>query len=102
MGQLVAVGKTNEIPDGEAKVITVNRKDIAVFFTDGAFFAIDDACPHAGASLAGGFVEDGEVTCPVHAWRFKLADGAWADNPRVKTGCYKTSVVGDVVFVEVP
>ena len=101
MGQLIAVGKTGEIPDGEAKVVTVNKKDVAVFNDGGAFFAIDDCCPHAGASLAGGFVEDGTVTCPWHAWRFRLADGAWADNPKVKTGCYKVQVIGDEVFVEV-
>lgn len=101
MGQLIAVGKTHEIPHGEAKVVTVNKKDVAVFNDGGAFFAIDDCCPHAGASLAGGFVEDGTVTCPWHAWRFRLADGAWADNPKVKTGCYKVQVIGDEVFVEV-
>ncbi len=101
MGQLIAVGRTSEIPDGEAKVVTVNKKDVAVFNDGGAFFAIDDCCPHAGASLAGGFVEDGTVTCPWHAWRFRLADGAWADNPKVKTGCYKVQVIGDEVFVEV-
>ena len=50
-------------------------------------------CPHMGASLAGGFVEDGIVTCPWHYWRFRLADGAWADNPRIKIGCYPVHVV---------
>ncbi len=102
MGQLVAVGKTSEIPEGEAVVLTVKGKDVAVFRSGGAFFAIDDCCPHAGASLAGGAVEDGVVTCPWHAWRFRLSDGAWADNPRVKTGCYPVQVVGDEVFVSVP
>ena len=100
MPQLVAVGKVGEIPEGEAKVVTVNRRDVAVFRSGGEFFAIDDCCPHAGASLAGGFVEEGVVTCPWHAWRFRLSDGAWADNPKVKTGCYKVQVVGDEVFVE--
>ena len=33
-----------------------------------------------GASLSGGYVENGVVTCPWHAWRFRLTDGAWADN----------------------
>jgi len=101
MPQLIAVGKADEIPEGEAKVVTVNRRDVAVFRSGGTFFAIDDCCPHAGASLAGGFVEDGVVTCPWHAWRFRLSDGAWADNPKVKTGCYQVRVIGDEVFVEV-
>ena len=102
MPGLIAVGKGSEIAEGEAKVVSAERRDIAVFRSGGAFYAIDDGCPHAGASLAGGCVEDGVVTCPWHAWRFRLADGAWADNPRVKTGCYPVRAVGDELFVELP
>jgi nitrite reductase (NADH) small subunit/3-phenylpropionate/trans-cinnamate dioxygenase ferredoxin subunit len=98
----VPVCKTVDLPEGAVAVATVGRKDIAVFHHDGKLFAIDDCCPHAGASLAGGHVEDGVVTCPLHAWRFRLSDGAWADNPKVKTGCYAVTVVDDVVCVEVP
>jgi nitrite reductase (NADH) small subunit/3-phenylpropionate/trans-cinnamate dioxygenase ferredoxin subunit len=54
-----------------------------------------------GASLAGGYVEGGVVTCPWHAWRFRLGDGAWADNPRVKTGCYPVRLAGDDIQVGV-
>lgn len=102
MAKVITVGKVSEIPPGGTRIVTVDRKDIAVFNVDGTFHAIDDCCPHAGASLAGGFVEAGVVTCPWHAWRFRLSDGAWADNPKVKTGCYPVVVDGDEVRVEVP
>lgn len=102
MGQTVTVCRVGDIPDGEAAVVSVNGKAVAVFHVGGQYYAIDDTCPHAGASLAGGHVEDGVVTCPWHAWRFRLSDGAWADNPRIKTGCYRVSVVGDTVQLEVP
>jgi nitrite reductase (NADH) small subunit len=52
--------------------------------------------------LSGGFVEDGCVTCPWHYWRFRLADGAWADNPKVRLGWYPVHVVGDDVQLELP
>jgi nitrite reductase/ring-hydroxylating ferredoxin subunit len=94
--------KTHEIKDGEGKTVSIDGKLIAVFKEGDEFRAIDDLCPHMGASLAGGWVENGIVTCPWHAWRFRLGDGAWADNPRIKIGCYKTQVVGDEVQVEVP
>ena len=32
----------------------------------------------------GALIEDGVVTCPLHFWRFRLADGTWADNPKIK------------------
>ena len=98
----MTVCKVGEIPEGESTVVTLNDKGVAVFCDGGAYFAIDDMCPHAGASLSGGHVEDGVVTCPWHGWRYRLCDGAWADNPRVKTGCYKVHVNGDLVQLEVP
>ncbi len=102
MGQLITVGKVGDIPEGGSIVVAVNQKDVAVFRIKDQYHAIDDLCPHMGASLSGGYVEDGIVTCPWHYWRFRLSDGAWADNPRVKTGCYRVQVVGDEIQLEVP
>ena len=75
---------------------------VSVFRDGDRYFAIDDMCPHMGASLAGGFVEAGIVTCPWHYWRFRLTDGAWADNPRIKIGCYPVQVVDGEIRVELP
>lgn len=102
MGQRVTVAKVGDIPEGGAVVVTVRQKDVAIFRVNGALHAIDDVCPHMGASLSGGFVEDGCVTCPWHYWRFRLNDGAWADNPKVKTGSYPVHVAGDDVQLELP
>jgi nitrite reductase (NADH) small subunit/3-phenylpropionate/trans-cinnamate dioxygenase ferredoxin subunit len=102
VGQRVTVAKVGDIPEGGAVVVTVRQKDVAIFRVGGALHAIDDVCPHMGASLSGGFVEDGCVTCPWHYWRFRLSDGAWADNPKVKTGSYPVHVVGDDVQLELP
>jgi nitrite reductase (NADH) small subunit len=100
--QSLRVCQVGEIPEGESVVITVQNKGVAVFCHEGKYFAIDDLCPHAGASLSSGYVEEGVVTCPWHGWRFRLSDGAWADNPKVKTGCYAVQVVNNEVHVQVP
>jgi nitrite reductase (NADH) small subunit/3-phenylpropionate/trans-cinnamate dioxygenase ferredoxin subunit len=102
MAEFQTVCQAADLPEGEGKTVEVNGKMIAVFREGGQYFAIDDMCPHAGASLSGGYVEKGIVTCPWHAWRFRLSDGAWADNPRIKIGCYAVRVDGDAVQVEVP
>ena len=72
-----------------------------VFNEDGKFSAIDDFCPHMGASLAGGYLEKGIVACPWHAWRFCVDDGRWCDNPKIKIDAFETRVVGDEVQVRV-
>ncbi len=102
MGTLHQVCKVGELKDGESGTLEVNRKVIAVFRVGEQYHAIDNMCPHMGAELSGGFVEDGVVTCPWHYWRFRLSDGAWADNPRVKIGCYPVSIVEDQICIEVP
>lgn len=102
MPQRVTVAKVADVPDGAAIVVNVRQKDVAVFNVGGQLQAIDDMCPHMGASLSGGYVEDGCVTCPWHYWRFRLTDGAWADNPKVKLDAYPVHVVGDEIQLEFP
>jgi nitrite reductase (NADH) small subunit len=102
MAELHTVCRVGELPEGEARAVAVGNKLIAVFLDQGQYYAIDDMCPHMGASLSGGHLEQGIVTCPWHAWRFRLKDGAWADNPRIKIGSYPVHVEGDLIRVEVP
>jgi nitrite reductase (NADH) small subunit len=102
MSDFQTVCKVQDLKEGEGKTVSVRGKLIALFRVAGRHFAIDDVCPHMGASLSGGYVEKGIVTCPWHAWRFRLADGIWADNPRVGIGCYPVRVEGDDIQIQVP
>ena len=45
-------------------------------FRDGdSYYALDDMCTHQEALLSRGWLEDGQVVCPLHLARFRLADG---------------------------
>ena len=105
MAEFQTVCRVGDVAEGAGKTIEVGHKLIALFRRDGHYYAIDDVCPHMGASLSGGDVDDlrGQlvVTCPWHAWRFRLADGAWADNPRIKIGCYSVRVMDEEIQVAV-
>jgi nitrite reductase (NADH) small subunit len=100
MGTFHTVARVGELPEGEGKTVVIGKRLIALFHNQGQYHAIDDCCPHMGASLSGGWVEQGIVTCPWHAWRFRISDGTWADNPRIKIGCYRVRVVGDEIQIE--
>ncbi len=93
------VCKTSEVPRGEGRSFIVGGHIVAIFNVEGAFYAIDDRCPHMAASLSVGHFENFIVTCPLHAWRFDVRDGTWCDNPRVKTICFQLRVVGDQIEV---
>jgi nitrite reductase (NADH) small subunit/3-phenylpropionate/trans-cinnamate dioxygenase ferredoxin subunit len=102
MSEFTPVCRVTDLIEGEGHTVQIGTKLIAVFLEGGKVTALDDVCPHMGASLSGGYLENGIVTCPWHAWRFRLADGAWADNPRLKIGCYPVRVVDGEVQVQVP
>lgn len=65
----------NELTEGHAKPVEVDGYRLSVFLHEGKPYVLDDTCPHAGASMSGGWIEDGCAVCPRHLWRFDLADG---------------------------
>ena len=96
----VTVAKVGAIPEGEGRSFQVGERLVAVFLYHGQYLAIDDLCPHMGASLGAGYLdEEGVVTCPWHAWRFCVRDGKWADNPRLSVDTFEVRLVGDEIQV---
>jgi nitrite reductase (NADH) small subunit/3-phenylpropionate/trans-cinnamate dioxygenase ferredoxin subunit len=93
------VGKVSDFEEGQGRAVPVDGRMVAVFRTADEWYAIDDLCPHMGASLAEGYLEDHTVTCPWHAWRFCIKNGAWEDNPRTKVDCFEVKIEGDDVLV---
>lgn len=69
----------DEIPEGEARAFSVGDLRIGLFHSRGEFYALEDRCPHAGASLSLGSIEGDLVRCRIHHWAFCLRDGAYAD-----------------------
>lgn len=96
------VAHVGSIPAGQGRVFEVSGRLVAVFFDGERYSAIDDLCPHMGASLGSGPMTDGVVTCPWHAWRFRLCDGAWCDNPQLRVDVFETRLAGDMIEVRVP
>lgn len=100
--QWITVAPVGEIPDGEGRAYPVGKRMVAVFFSEGDYFAIDDFCPHQGASLAEGYIEGCAVSCPWHHWRFSIKDGTWLDNPKIGVEKYNVRVMGGKIQVQEP
>ena len=99
MSEFTTVAKVGDIPEGEGRAFECNEQMVAVFNDGGEYRAIDDMCPHMGASLAAGHLEDCVVTCPWHGWSFDTRDGTWCENRRLKIDVYHVRVVGDEIQV---
>lgn len=61
-------------PDFPVGVEVAGQK-IGLFLQGDDVHALEDVCPHAYALLSQGFVEDGQIECPLHAARFDIATG---------------------------
>lgn len=73
--------RLEELPPGEAIRVEGRAEPIAVFNDEGDLFAIADRCTHQEASLSDGWLEDGEVECPLHASRFDIRTGKVRGQP---------------------
>ena len=98
----VTVAQVGEIPEGQGRAFPVGKRMVAVFHSEGRYFAIDDFCPHQGASLAEGYIDGCAVACPWHHWRFSIEDGSWLDNPKIAVDKFNVRVSGQNIQVQVP
>ena len=103
MSTSVTIARVDDIAEGKGKAFEVGEKRIAVFNVMGKFHAIDDVCPHAGASLAEGYLKDNHVGCPWHYAEFDLATGSHRHAPATcGVNVYPVTVQADEVKVELP
>ena len=96
------VCRTTEIMPGQMKKVSVDENEILVTNIDGDYFAIDDTCTHAGATLSEGKLEDSEITCDWHGAKFDCKNGKLIKFPGEINylESYKVIVESDDVFVE--
>ncbi|MBI1389235.1 MAG: Rieske 2Fe-2S domain-containing protein [bacterium] len=92
-----------DLSGGEGKCVEANGKDFAVFALDNEYFAFEDFCPHSGAPLSEGCIEDGEVVCPWHGARFQVQSGDVTQGPaREGIKRLNTKVEDGALFIEIP
>ena len=102
MAEFRRVATAAEVPPGQAKQVVAGEKKIALFNVGGAYYAIDDTCPHRGGPLSQGPVEGGTVTCPWHGSKFEIKTGAVLAPPAATgVASYRVRVSGVDVEVEV-
>ena len=102
MGKILA-GKTSDIPSGKMIMVSTDGKDILVTNVDGNYYAMDDTCTHAGASLSEGSLDGSTITCPWHGSTWDCKTGKLvAFGAQLKDlSSYKVTVESDEIFVEV-
>jgi 3-phenylpropionate/trans-cinnamate dioxygenase ferredoxin subunit len=98
----LTIATVDQVPAGGGRAFNVEGLRIAVFNLDGKYYAIDDTCTHAEASLAEGDVRDTTVECPLHGAQFDLCTGAPVGPPAERgVTAYTVHVEGDEIQIEI-
>ena len=95
----IKVLKCDDLEIGKSAIIEVGEKEIALFNYKGDYYAIDNICPHRGAPLGEGRIEEGILICPNHEWRFELKSGWCPQNPELSTEVYPIKVHEGKIYV---
>jgi nitrite reductase/ring-hydroxylating ferredoxin subunit len=80
--QYYDVCSIDEIPAGEARMFVIEEIAIGLFHIEQQFYAMENGCPHAGASLAHGEIDGCTVACRIHHWKFDIPTGRYLDESK--------------------
>ena len=78
MARRVEVPAAQMPPVGGRSLFRHEEKSLVLFNQNGELYAIDESCPHNGASLFAGRLDGRLLQCPAHGLRFDLASGCVA------------------------
>jgi 3-phenylpropionate/trans-cinnamate dioxygenase ferredoxin component len=100
----IPVCKVGDVEPGKAIRVDKDGHRLAIVRIGDDFYALDDRCTHAEASLAEGEVwpDECEIECPKHGSAFSLKTGEALTLPATQPqATYTVRVDGDNVLVRV-
>jgi nitrite reductase (NADH) small subunit/3-phenylpropionate/trans-cinnamate dioxygenase ferredoxin subunit len=81
------------LSEGKAVYVEAGGCHLAVYLHHGQPHVIDNYCPHAGGSMAGGYIEDDCAVCPWHNWPFRLDNGNLKGSTAVQIKVYQARLM---------
>lgn len=79
VGGWLEVARVEEFNERSSKLVYYGTQQVAIFYVDGEFYAINNRCPHARGPLCEGTLSQNgsgaAVTCPWHEATFSLETG---------------------------
>jgi 3-phenylpropionate/trans-cinnamate dioxygenase ferredoxin subunit len=101
MAFFVGVGWLEQLQPGQAMTVTIGDNKIALFNVEGAVYAIDDSCLHAGSSLGAGALDGKIVRCGGHGWKYDVTTGCVLGIPGLGVNAHAVKVVDGRIMVAV-
>lgn len=100
------LGDAADYRDGKLHTLNIFGTRLVAFATsEGAISILDAYCPHMGADLSQGTIENDRVVCPFHHWKYDTA-GKCVEipyckriPPKAKTRAWLTCEVNNLLFI---
>jgi naphthalene 1,2-dioxygenase ferredoxin component len=97
----VKAADRSDLGEGDVIGVVIAGKEIAIYYLDGTLYATDDICTHAYAKLSDGWLDRGEIECPLHAGRFDVKTGKALCPPVTDDiNTYPTRLVGTEIQIK--
>lgn len=96
------VGPLADLPEKEIRKIPAGDFSIAYTRVGTEVFAFLNECPHAGAPLEDGEIDDCVITCSLHQWKFNIQTGAVVRGARGTLKTFPTKIEKGHVFIGQP
>jgi len=92
----------DDLTPERGRFVRAGKREIALFRCGDQVFAINDSCPHSGASLAAGRFDGRGLTCPAHGLRFDVATGCMTGGiAGVQSRVYPVQIVAGRIHITV-
>ena len=106
----------DDIADGERIIVDITGREIAVFHSNGEFYALSNYCTHQGGPACEGLLsgtldvdesdelvwacDDEIVACPWHGWEFDITDGTHTASDDYRLPTYDVHILDGELYVE--
>ena len=73
--------EVSDLPPGGLRVVDAGGRKLLVCNADGAYYALENRCPHAAVPLDGGRLSGFALECPLHGGKLDVRDGSPQGHP---------------------
>lgn len=96
----VKILSNDQITDEDfIRIIKADGKKVCIIKNNGAFYATQPRCPHAGADLSSGWCKNGKLICSFHRYQYDLVTGGGGEGQGDYLETYPLDVRDDGVYI---
>lgn len=95
---------SDQVKSNRIKLIEIDNHRLVLTRIAGELCAFNATCPHQLGDLSRGEIHNGEIECPVHAWRFNIRTGhsVYPESETLHLRRYDVTEDSGIILVKLP